>query len=109
MCFIFVSLLTNKFKNMYKVKQLTNKNQFLLYNNNYYIFQSYDTTICKFNKNTFQVDLDRYIYSGSRTTMKHLYIFLRDYCLFSGALNKKILLSLCEDKDIKRYKFKKLN
>jgi hypothetical protein len=94
---------------MYKVNQLENKNQFVLYNKNYYIFQSYDTTIAKFNINTLETQLDKYIYNGSRTTMKHLYIFLKDYCCFSAPLNKKILLSLCEDKNIKRYKFKKLN
>ena len=94
---------------MYKVFQLENKNQFVLCNKNYYIFQSYTTTIVKFNRQTLETQIDRYIYNGSRTTMKHLYKFLKHYCEFSAPLNKKTLLSLCEDKDIKRYKFKKLN
>ena len=94
---------------MYKVTQLKNKNQFVLYNQNFYIFQSYNTIICKFNRNNLTTYLDDYIYNGSKTTMKHLYIFLKDYCMFSAQLNKKILLSLCEDKQRKRYKIKNLN
>lgn len=94
---------------MYKVTQLENKNQFVLYNKNWYIFQSYNTTIAKFNRNNLKTYLDKYIYNGSKTTMKHLYIFLKNYCNFSSTLNKKILLSLCEDKQRVRYKFKNLN
>lgn len=59
-----------------KVKQFYNKNQFLIYGKGVLIFQSYNSTIAKIEKGvlTFGSDWDY-----SKTTMKHLYLFLDDY------------------------------
>lgn len=60
-----------------RVEQFYNKNQFVLFGNGETVFQSYDSTIARIDKNglTFGSDWDY-----SKTTLKHLYLFLNDYC-----------------------------
>ena len=60
-----------------KVQQFYNKNQFVITGNGDTVFQSYDSTIAKIDKNgqlSFGGDWDY-----SQTTRKHLYLFLSDY------------------------------
>lgn len=62
---------------MEKVEQFYNKNQFLIRGAGGITFQSYDSTIANINndgKLSLGVDWDY-----SRTTLKHLYLFLADY------------------------------
>ena len=61
-----------------KVKQFYNKNQFVIYGNGEVIFQSYDSTIAKINNATDEITFyERWDYS--KTTMKHLYLFIKEY------------------------------
>lgn len=61
-----------------KVEQLENKNQFVILGNNGEIeFQSYNSRIAKIDKSgTLELSI-RWDYS--KTTLKHLYIFLEKY------------------------------
>ena len=63
------------------VRQFYNKNQFVITDydgtNNTYYLQSYDSIVAKIDKKgllTFGADWDY-----SKTTLKHLYLFLHDY------------------------------
>lgn len=61
-----------------KIYNLENKNQFVILGNNGEIeFQSYDSLIARINKNGILELSNRWDYS--RTTLKHLYIFLDRY------------------------------
>jgi len=64
-----------------KVRQFYNKNQFVITDydgtNNTYYLQSYDSIVAKIDKKgllTFGTD-----WNYSKTTLKHLYLFLHDY------------------------------
>ena len=59
------------------VRQFYNKNQFIITDGKKIVFQSYDSTIAEINENgklKFFSDWDY-----SKTTLKHLYLFLSDY------------------------------
>ncbi len=58
-----------------KVRQLENKNQFIMENDKEIIFQSYDSIIAIVNKKSGVIVLGR-DWDYSKTTMKHLYIFI---------------------------------
>lgn len=77
----FYSLLIAQMKHFTKVEQLYNKNQFVIRNEIETIFQSYDSTIAIINRHektlTLWVD-----YDYSKTTSKHLKLFLNDYLHF---------------------------
>lgn len=61
-----------------KVKQLENKNQFIILGDNGEIeFQSYNSRIAKIDKNG-TLELSS-LWDYSKTTLKHLYIFLDKY------------------------------
>ena len=91
-----------------KVTQLENKNQFVISDNDIYIFQSYDTIIAKYNRKDDVIYIDNYVYKGSRTTLKHLYIFLDRYC--DVLLNsKRDLIDCLENEDNKSFILKLLN
>lgn len=61
-----------------KVKQLENKNQFVILGDNGNIeFQSYDSRIARIGKDGTLELSTRWHYS--KTTLKHLYIFLEEY------------------------------
>lgn len=84
-----------------KVEQLENKNQFVILGNNGEIeFQSYNSRIAKINKNGTLELSSRWDYS--RTTLKHLYIFLDKYFSnlddFMQKKLKKILYENCNNK-----------
>ena len=71
-----------------KVRQLENKNQFLMEDEKQAIFQSYDSIIAIYDKEnhilTFGCDWDY-----SRTTLKHLYIYLRDVIYYDMTPEQK--------------------
>lgn len=71
-----------------KVKNLCNKNQFLMEDEKQTIFQSYDSIIAIYNKEnhdlTFGCDWDY-----SKTTLKHLYIYLRDVIYYDMTQEQK--------------------
>lgn len=84
-----------------KVEQLENKNQFIILGNNGEIeFQSYSSRIAKINKNGSLELSSRWDYS--RTTLKHLYIFLDRYFYnmddFIQKELKSILYGNCSNK-----------
>lgn len=61
-----------------RIKQLENKNQFIIFGDNGEIeFQSYDSIIAKISKAGTLEFSKRWDYS--KTTLKHLYIFLEEY------------------------------
>ena len=89
-------------KHFTKVEQLYNKNQFVIRNEIETIFQSYDSTICIINYSektlTFWID-----YDYSKTTSKHLKLFLNDYLSFYYDSKKELEKSI-KDWFIKDYK-----
>ena len=70
-----------KKENIMKVRQLENKNQFVMGNDKITIFQSYDSIIAIVDKDnkTLTLGCD---WDYSRTTLKHLYIFIEEEVLF---------------------------
>jgi hypothetical protein len=84
-----------------KVEQLENKNQFVILGNSGEIeFQSYSSRIAKINKNGSLELSSRWDYS--KTTLKHLYIFLDRYFYnmddFIQKELKNILYGKCNNK-----------
>lgn len=82
-----------------RVQQFYNCNQFLLSDEHgSKVFQSYDSTIAKIDRNGVLTLFDKWDYSA--TTKKHLYLFLNDYknnikaeqyqYLFSSNIKKNI-------------------
>ena len=67
------------FKNLFKVEQLLNKNQFLLIGSNALIFQSYNSIIAFYDRESQQLTLFK-DWDYSNTTRKHLYYFMLNYC-----------------------------
>lgn len=59
------------------IKQFYNKNQFIINNNNNIYFQSYESLIAKIDKKG-ELSLGK-DWDYSKTTLKHLYLFLKDY------------------------------
>lgn len=76
-----------------KVRQLENKNQFVLEDNEKAIFQSYDSVIAEYDKIndilTLGIDWDY-----SNTTRKHLYIFLEEIIPRFSQLHEDITSAL---------------
>ena len=70
-----------------KVDNLYNKNQFIIgidtLNKSYLIFQSYKSEIAIYCYNTRQLYINEYYIGYSKTTSKHLYIFINEYTPFS--------------------------
>ena len=91
-----------------KVKQLENKNQFIMENNEKIIFQSYNSIIAVYNKKTLSFKLGK-DWNYSRTTLKHLYIFIDRYvpvmqsASFYNSKNKKEFIQKLIDKKIISY------
>lgn len=65
-----------------KVRQLENRNQFIMEDDKKTIFQSYDSIIAVFDKEKRDITLGC-DWDYSRTTLKHLYIFLRDVIYYN--------------------------
>lgn len=92
-----------------KVEQFYNKNQFVIFDNKKTIFQSYDSTIAVIDKTKINNDLTLgKDWNYSSTTLKHLYLFLEEYCYYNvwskveNASNKKAAIQkLIDNKTIK--------
>lgn len=61
------------------IQQLENKNQFLIKTKEYNIFQSYQTIIAVYDKKSQHLYLNKDYWDYSKTTLKHLYIFIIRY------------------------------
>lgn len=88
-----------------KVEQFYNKNQFIIREEGKTVFQSYASTIAEIDKNgqlTLGIDWDY-----SRTTLKHLYLFLNDYIILLNASLKEYIEEL-QNKTNKRTYIQKL-
>lgn len=59
-----------------KVQQFYNKNQFIITSENETVFQSYESTIATIKNGALILHDD---WNYSKTTLKHLYLFLKDY------------------------------
>ena len=75
------------------VEQLANKNQFVItYENEQkqklICFQSYKTLIVIYNQSTKELYINYHYWDYSKTTMKHLKIFINTYTIY-GYDNKK--------------------
>lgn len=86
-----------------KVEQLENKNQFIILGDDgEVVFQSYNSIIARIKKNgTLEFSSD---WDYSRTTLKHLYIFLDRYFYnideFMQKELKNILYGKCKNKRV---------
>lgn len=102
-------------KDLMKVRQLENKNQFILESDKKIIFQSYDSIIAIVDKDTRQLTFGC-DWDYSKTTLKHLYIFLRDVAFYDlsqeikteinnamSSNNKRKYLQKLIDKDVILY------
>jgi len=70
-----------------RVSNLYNKNQFVIEvstnNKDYLIFQSYKSEIAIYCYNTRTLYINEYYINYSKTTSKHLYIFINEFTPFS--------------------------
>ena len=91
-----------------KVSQFYNKNQFIITHESKIFLQSYNSIIVEYHTHTktifFGCDWDY-----SKTTLKHLYLFLKDYInniyqLIAQEKNKKNTLQKLIDKEIIKLK-----
>lgn len=92
-------------KNFAKVEQLENKNQFVITTNEGTFFQSYDSVCAKVSSGVLTLGRD---WDYSHTTLKHLYIFLDNYCYsiyreIEGSKNKRAMLQKMIDDAIINY------
>lgn len=76
--------------NLPKIQQFENKNQFIIRQGDLCIFQSYESICAIYNIETRQLTLGR-DWDYSRTTMKHLYIFIHDKARIIKATNGEIV------------------
>lgn len=73
-----------------KVEQFYNKNQFVIFGGDAIVtFQSYQSTIANFEKNGNLNLFEDWDYS--KTTLKHLYLFLNEYKYLASDFTKKLI------------------
>lgn len=77
------------------IYQLDHVNQFIIDSNDYRLFQSYKSLVAIYDKKERQLILGC-DWDYSNTTLKHLYLFIKDYCYIAelddmlyNATNKK--------------------
>ena len=72
-----------------KVENFYNKNQFIIFGGDAIVtFQSYNSIIAKIDKNgTLKLGND---WDYSKTTLKHLYLFINDYFNLLGDFTQKL-------------------
>lgn len=92
-------------KNFAKVRQLENKNQFVIETNEGVYFQSYESLCAKVSSEGLTLG---YCWDYSHTTLKHLYIFLYQYYYkvyreIEGSKNKRAMLQKMIDEGIINY------
>lgn len=74
-----------------KVSNVHNKNQFNISIGDYMIFQSYDSLIAVYDSKLNIVYVNEVYINYSKTTSKHLYLWLSDYCDIYTINNLKTL------------------
>ena len=85
-----------------KVEQFYNKNQFIIYGGDELVtFQSYNSIIAKIDKQGTLILGNDWNYS--KTTLKHLYLFLEDKKMFLCNFIKKELEGLQDTKNKKAF------
>lgn len=73
-----------------KVEQFYNKNQFVIYGGDAIVtLQSYNSIVAKINKKGTLIFGNDWNYS--KTTLKHLYLFLNDYKYLASDFTKKLI------------------
>lgn len=73
-----------------KVQQFYNKNQFIIFGGDAIVtFQSYQSAIANFEKNGNLNLFEDWDYS--KTTLKHLYLFLNDYKYLASDFTKNLI------------------
>lgn len=91
-----------------KVEQFYNKNQFIIEDeeSGKICFQSYNSIIAIWDRNTQTLTLGGH-WDYSKTTRKHLYLFINDYCILKGfdidSKTKKQDIQKLIDKGIIKY------
>ena len=90
---------------MDKVEQFYNKNQFLIKSDNGVTFQSYSSTIATINNDGVLKLYNDWDYS--KTTLKHLYLFLFDYLYLLNQKTRELIQGLQYSKN-KRKEIQKL-
>lgn len=73
-----------------KVEQFEVKNQFVLENDEQLIFQSYDSIIAVYNKESHEITLGR-DWDYSKTTSRYLYEFLDTYFYYNYRLQDELI------------------
>lgn len=73
-----------------KVEQFYNRNQFIIFGGDSVVtFQSYQSTIANFNKKGTLTLFEDWNYS--KTTLKHLYLFLNDFKYLASDFTKNLI------------------
>lgn len=85
-----------------KVEQFYNKNQFIIFGGDAMVtFQSYNSIIANIdNRGTLNLGND---WDYSKTTLKHLYLFLDDYKYMTQDYTKKLIDNILNAKNKKQY------
>jgi len=83
-----------------KVEQLDNKNQFIIRTNKGTYFQSYDSLIAFYDGKNDKLHLSNK-WDYSKTTLKHLYIFIDSY-VFIRAIKEKLECTNNKRKEIQK-------
>lgn len=85
-----------------KVEQFYNKNQFVIFGGDAMVtFQSYNSIIANIdNRGTLNLGND---WDYSKTTLKHLYLFLNDYKYMTQDYTKKLIDNILNAKNKKQY------
>lgn len=85
-----------------KVEQFYNKNQFIIFGGDAMVtFQSYNSIIANIdNRGTLNLGND---WDYSKTTLKHLYLFLNDYKYMTQDYTKKIIDNILNAKNKRQY------
>lgn len=85
---------------MDKVKNFYNKNQFIIENKKEITFQSYNSIIAIIEQDTGALVLFS-DWNYSHTTLKHFYLFLRDYLNYLNPKYRGIALDILQSKNKK--------
>lgn len=85
-----------------KVEQFYNKNQFIIFGGDAMVtFQSYNSIIANIdNRGTLNFGND---WNYSKTTLKHLYLFLNDYKYMTQDYTKTLIDNILNSKNKKQY------
>lgn len=95
-------------KKSMQVSQFYNKNQFLIEGNGFNLLQSYDSQVAKIEKGLLILGND---WDYSRTTLKHVYLFINDFLNWLNDEQYNLLYDLNEKTNKHEYlkKLIKLN